>query len=341
MSCACRPVAVGRHLQRALRVGGRGVHPERQHDRLGADARARRRRAVRPRRARASSPLPGASGTLLVGASRRPAPALVGEAHVVREPAGARVHVHAAVVDIRPVVEDRLRAVAVMRVDVEHGDALGASLAQGLRREGRVVEVARAAVAGRPGVVAGRPAQRVRGRSPRRPARPPSGRSRRRRGSLPSCRARPGSWCRSRTGRPGRGWRRAYAAAGRRAWPRSGRRRAPPGPGRSPPGNRPPPSRPRSWPGARRAPGRARRAAPPASCGRRGQRPVRPRRSARAGSPWRARAPRCRLRAGRARPRRLAGAAGSPRSRPRGCASFAAGLRHGHRSRPSRGMLAG
>ena len=90
-----------------------------------------------------------------------PRPALRGRTHVMREPASVRVDVHAAVVDVRPLVEDRLRAVAVMRVDVEHRDAGGARLAEGLRGDRCVVQVAGAAVSGGSGVVAGRTAQRV------------------------------------------------------------------------------------------------------------------------------------------------------------------------------------
>jgi hypothetical protein len=47
---------------------------------------------------------------------------LVGEAEEVREPAGARVDVHRADEHVGPLVEDLLRPVAVVRVDVQHGD---------------------------------------------------------------------------------------------------------------------------------------------------------------------------------------------------------------------------
>src|SRR5690606_19185476 len=52
------------------------------------------------------------------------------------------------------VVEDVLRAVAVVIVDVEHGDA--AALAQPMRGGGRTVEIAEAAEAGALGVMARR-----------------------------------------------------------------------------------------------------------------------------------------------------------------------------------------
>src|SRR5581483_11999830 len=57
------------------------------------------------------------------------------------------------------VVEDLLRAVAVVVVDVEDGHALRPGVAEGLGRDGGVVEEAVAAVEVAPGMVARRPAQ--------------------------------------------------------------------------------------------------------------------------------------------------------------------------------------
>src|SRR5208337_842787 len=53
-----------------------------------------------------------------------------------------------------------LRAVAVVVVDVEDGDARGAAVAQRLSGDRRVVEEAIAAVKGAPGMMPGRPGER-------------------------------------------------------------------------------------------------------------------------------------------------------------------------------------
>ena len=62
--------------------------------------------------------------------------------------------------DIGAVVEDRLRAVAVVVVDIEHRHSLGTAVAQGLRGQRGVVQEAVAAEEVGPGVVAGRARQR-------------------------------------------------------------------------------------------------------------------------------------------------------------------------------------
>ncbi len=125
---AGRPVRRGAHLQRALGVGGGRVHAERQHDRLCAECPgvvAQPADRVEPGVIAAA----GRQRDIAVGSGTGPVPALIGEAHVVREPASAGVDMDAPVVDVGPSVEDRLRAVAVVGVDVQHGDALGACAA--------------------------------------------------------------------------------------------------------------------------------------------------------------------------------------------------------------------
>ena len=64
---------------------------------------------------------------------------------------------------VRPCVEDALRAVAVMQVDVEDRDARGGP-AQMLGGDGRIVEEAEAAGDIGEGVMAGRTAERIGGR---------------------------------------------------------------------------------------------------------------------------------------------------------------------------------
>ena len=61
---------------------------------------------------------------------------------------------------VRPRVEDLLRAVAVVVVDIEDGDPGGTLVAEPLRGDGGVVDVAIAAHEAGAGVMAGRPAQR-------------------------------------------------------------------------------------------------------------------------------------------------------------------------------------
>ena len=94
--------------------------------------------------------------------------------------------------------EDALRAVAVMDVDIEHGDARMPA-AQALGGDGGVVQEAEAARHVGIGVMAGRPAERIGlARARRAPGRRPSSRPRSRRGLRPRCAARSG-----RRGRPG------------------------------------------------------------------------------------------------------------------------------------------
>ena len=192
-----------------------------------------------------ASPVPGASGRLRFAPNPARGPALVRVADIVREPPGAGIDVHAADVHVAATVEDRLGAVAVMGVDVDDRDPVGARAAERLRRDRRVVQVARPAVRGRTGVVAGGPAQRVRGR--RAAGHEIGGGQRgvgRRPGRLATCRARPASSCRSRTARPARGGRPATGA--RRPGQQPGGRkdvRHHAAAGRARTGSRPPPTR--------------------------------------------------------------------------------------------------
>ena len=66
--------------------------------------------------------------------------------------------------DVAALPEDRLRAVPVVGVEVDDRNALDAAVAQALRRDRRVVEVAGAAVGPSRHVVPGRAGARVRGR---------------------------------------------------------------------------------------------------------------------------------------------------------------------------------
>ena len=131
--------------------------------------------------------------------------------------------------------EDRLRAVPVMGVEVEDGDAPESPLAKALRRDGRVVQVAGAAERGPRDVMARRPAAAIRSaRTVDARGRPRSARRRRQRGRPPTFPLRRPSSCRSTTRRS---WPRATqepaarAPRGNREWGRgSRRRRAGPGP---------------------------------------------------------------------------------------------------------------
>lgn len=60
---------------------------------------------------------------------------------------------------VAAVVEDVLRAVTVVIIDVEHRDAAGTAVAQRLGRDRRIVEKAVSAVVGAARVVPGRPAE--------------------------------------------------------------------------------------------------------------------------------------------------------------------------------------
>ena len=237
-------IALGADLERALRVAAGGVDAERDHQRPGA-RRPRAQSASSPTAAsHASSPEPGARQRLRLAPRPAPAPVLVGEAEEVRKPAGGRVDVDRAGEHPRVVVEDLLGAVAVVGVDVDHGDrpvdARRSSAAGGDRR---VVEIAGAAEAVASGVMARRPGAGVGDRlAARRPGRRRSAPRRPPPAPPPRCPGRSGSSCRRRTGR-----RAAVGVAARpparapRAAAGGGRGRARPGPG---PGRRagPPPA---------------------------------------------------------------------------------------------------
>ena len=81
-----------------------------------------------------------------IRAEPRTAAALGLAAEEVREPAGRRIDVHRGREDVVSLPEDRLGAVPVMSVDVDDRDPRRAPVAQVLRRDGGVVEIARAAV---------------------------------------------------------------------------------------------------------------------------------------------------------------------------------------------------
>ena len=80
-----------------------------------------------------------------VHVERRRLADLLGGAEAVREPTGGRVDVNRAGDHVGTLPEDLLRAVAVVEVDVEQGDAARTLLAQALGGAGGVVDVAIAA----------------------------------------------------------------------------------------------------------------------------------------------------------------------------------------------------
>ena len=153
-------VGVRGHGQLGQRVVAVGVPAGRQDQRL---------RAVRPHRLGElgiggdEGGIVGAEGQrqVEVGAlagARAGLVRIAGEVGIV----GGRVGVHRAVQHVGAVIEDGLRAVAVVRVEIDDGDALKLA-PQHLRRDCRVVEVAEARAAVGVGVVPGRAAQRERG----------------------------------------------------------------------------------------------------------------------------------------------------------------------------------
>ena len=95
----------------------------------------------------------------MVEAVARPGALLVGMAEEERI-FGHRVAVQVDHQHVRPLVEDFLRAVAVMVVDVEDGDPARALVAEPLRGDCGVVDVAIAAHEAGAGVMARRPAER-------------------------------------------------------------------------------------------------------------------------------------------------------------------------------------
>ena len=91
------------------------------------------------------SPEPGERGRLRFVPSAGTRAAFAREADEVREPAGPGIDVDGPGQHGRIGVEDRLRAVAVMGVDVEHRDRPPQRVRELRRRRGRVVQVAGAA----------------------------------------------------------------------------------------------------------------------------------------------------------------------------------------------------
>ena len=238
--------------RRCRRRARRRRRPGRRRRRRRAPRRARRGRRRRRCRRR--------SGTLQVAPLPRPAPVSSAWPGVVRV-GPHRVAVQRHERHVVALVEDLLRAVAVVVVDVEHGDPRarrGGDVGGGDRG---VVEEAVPAVQRRRGVVARRPAQpvgdaarrRARRRSRRARSRPPSGPPR-------TCPRSAASWSRSTTSRGGR--RRSPARPSRPSRPaaragrtRRGRRRGPAGRRAGTP--------PTPTPGSARDPGRGRpRSAP-------------------------------------------------------------------------------
>ena len=84
-----------------------------------------------------SSPAPGRERDVAVRALAVAGPGLGREAEEVREPAGARVDVDRGGEHVGAVVEDRLGAVAVVGVDVDHRDGSAGACRAGGRRPRR------------------------------------------------------------------------------------------------------------------------------------------------------------------------------------------------------------
>ncbi len=155
-----RPVALGRHPERALRVCGCRVHPQRHHQPPHI-ALARPRRQRRNRRQPLVVARSGRQRQVAVGAGPVARALLAPEPEEVREPPGPGIHVDRSDEHPRVLVEDRLRAVAVMRIDVDHRHRAVQPRPQPRRRSRRVVQVAGAAEARPRRVVPGRAAARV------------------------------------------------------------------------------------------------------------------------------------------------------------------------------------
>ncbi len=157
--CATALEPVGRDGEVADRVGEERVEAERH------DERRRRERADRVARCRE----PGEVG-VVVGAQRHrqiqvepesPArPGLVGVADRVRVGAG-RIAMERHVLDVIAIVEDLLRAIAVVVVDVEDGHLRPRGRSHMMCSDSRVVEEAVPAVSRRGGVMTRRAAQAV------------------------------------------------------------------------------------------------------------------------------------------------------------------------------------
>ena len=149
------PIAVGSDGERRVGIVRGGIDAERDDERLapmrrarprqgGRHRRARRRRSTRVRAGRSDSPL-------------RPRRRTRGSAGTIPR----RIDVHRRREDVAAVPEDRLRAVSVVGIDVEERDAPDTVVAKILRRDRRVVQIARAAERRTRDVVAGRSAARV------------------------------------------------------------------------------------------------------------------------------------------------------------------------------------
>ena len=110
------------------------------------------------------SPAPGASGGCDSRPRRRRRRARPAKPRKCGNQPAAGIDVDRAGEHRRVLVEDRLGAVAVVGVDVDHRDRLAEPLAQPGGGDGRVVEIAGAAEAAPRRVMARRPAERVGGR---------------------------------------------------------------------------------------------------------------------------------------------------------------------------------
>ena len=217
---ACRGDA-----QRALGIACGRVDAERDHDGLHLARASQLDKLADGSRATRSSPDPGASGMFTFAPSPAPAPVSSAKPRKCGNQPAPGSTCTEPTSDVCPLVEELLRAVAVMRVDVEHGNRAADAFDElgGCNR--RVVQVAGAAVTSTRGVMAGRPAAaRTRSALRRARGRPRSARRRPRPGPPPRCRGRRGSSCRTRSNRASPRWRPECAEAGRRSAKRARRR---------------------------------------------------------------------------------------------------------------------
>ena len=193
------------HGEVAERVARAGVDAERHDEAAGRAALQELERHRRASRGTSDRRIPAASGKLRLAPAPAPVPVsserVTGE---VGEGAG-RVGVQRGVGDVGALVEDLLRAVAVVDVDVEDRDGRRQPPAPLVGDDGGVVEEAEAADhrwCRRGGPAAGR----ARRRSPRRPRRRRAPRAPRRPLRAPpgTCLRRAASSCRSTSSRGGR-----------------------------------------------------------------------------------------------------------------------------------------
>jgi D-aminopeptidase len=160
-SLAGRVVTVGGDAQRALRIVGGGIDAERHYERIGTEVPNRLGELV-------DSGHPGlitealSQWEVAVGAVTVASAALIGVTHVVRKPPSSRIDVQRPVEHVTAVVEDGLRPVAVMGVDVDHSDLVATTHTQRVGGHRGIVEVARPAVAVLGDVVPWRSAEGVR-----------------------------------------------------------------------------------------------------------------------------------------------------------------------------------